>query len=268
MRKNVTYGNGAAINVTTPYLNGYNLTLDGTSEASQPFVRFVDTNVLNTLNSINVFGCSEHAMAFGTVLMNPFDQPGLIITNGVHLSHGNLTLGSSDGGTTTIGGLSVVIDHSDFTAWGGRYHADATVLKGAMIVANGSTADFSNASLQGNGTIYMVDDSTLDVRQVSAGLHMDVLNGGTLVVNDGMGFQGTIYETPNAVTDVLNAKTAVKEIFHQSTGVLDLVNQIGADVASLKFAGAATLYTTPNVAGGMDITTGHHVGSLPVIFIH
>jgi hypothetical protein len=97
---------------------------------------------------------------------------------------------------------------------------------------------------------------------------MDLLNGGTLVANDGMRIQGTIYETPNAVTDVLNAKTAVKEIFDRSTGVLDLVDQSGADVASLKFAGAATLYTTPNVAGGMDITTGHHVGSLPVIFIH
>jgi hypothetical protein len=170
-RKTVTYGNGAVFNVTTAYLNGYNLTLDGTSQVSLPFARFVDTDVLNTLNSVNVFGHCEHAMEFGMVLMNPFDQPGLIITNGVHLSHSNLTLGSSDHGTTTIGGLSVVANHSNFTGSGGRYRADVTVLKGAMIVAKGSTADFSNASLQGYGNIYAVGDSTLDAPGVGRTSH-------------------------------------------------------------------------------------------------
>ena len=51
-------------------------------------------------------------------------------------------------------------------------------------------------------------------------------------------------------------------------GTLDLLNRTGANVAELKFAGASTLYATADGGGGMDITTAHHIGSLPTIFVH
>ena len=269
----VTYGNGANVNVTTPFLNGYNVTLAGTSQANEPIVRFVDTNVANTLSSVSEYGHSAHALAYDEITMNPFDQPGLTVTNGIVLSFGKLAMGSSDGGATTIGGTSVITNDSTFTASGGRYQADATVLKGAMIVAGGSTADFSRAPLQGNGTIYVEGSSTVDVNKVVAGLHVDVLSGKLVDTNGfgasgGMSFLGTIDETAGGTTDVLNATTAVEETFNRSTGVLDLLNKSGVDVAQLKFAGASTLYTTPDAAGGMDITTAHHAGSLPTIFVH
>ena len=66
--------------------------------------------------------------------------------------------------------------------------------------------------------------------------------GGTLVVDPHyrptLAFLGTISEAPGGVVDVLNATTAVEEIFHRSTGMLDLLDKTGAAVASLKFAGS------------------------------
>jgi hypothetical protein len=61
----------------------------------------------------------------------------------------------------------------------------------------------------------------------------------------------------------MNAADATQEIFHRSTGLLDLVNGSGTTVAALKFSGDRTLFTTPNRSGGMDITTTHHATSLP-----
>jgi hypothetical protein len=57
-------------------------------------------------------------------------------------------------------------------------------------------------------------------------------------------------------------------VFHRSTGTLDLLNSTGGNVAELRFSGASTLYATADGSGGMDITTAHHIGSLPAIFTH
>ena len=141
-----------------------------------------------------------------------------------------------------------------------------------MDVSSGATASFQPAPLQGNGTIDVDQGGTVDVARVVAGLHMDVDRGGTLVVGSygspALGFLGTINEAPGGVVDVLSAPGAVSEIFHRSTGTLDLLNRTGANVAELKFAGASTLYATADGGGGMDITTAHHIGSLPTIFVH
>jgi hypothetical protein len=275
----VTYGNGAVIyaqalfagQVSAPYLNGYNVILDGTSAAGGPVV-YINNQVINTLNNITVDGSSATAMAYGGLIVYPPDSPALTITHGIDLSFGNLTTGSAVGGSGTLDGNSIVTNHSVLTAIGGRYFAAPLVLNGHMSVSNGSTANFSLLPLQGAGTLEIDAGGTVDVTRVVAGLHLDVDRGGTLVVGSygspALGFLGTINEAPGGVVDVLSAPGAVSEIFHRSTGTLDLLNRTGANVAELRFAGASTLYATADGGGGMDITTAHHIGSLPTIFVH
>ena len=91
--------------------------------------------------------------------------------------------------------------------------------------------------------------------------------GGKLVTSSDLNFLGTIHEASTGTTDVLNTTNAVEEVFHRSTGVLDLLNKADIDVAELKFAGAWNLDTTPD-GQGYEHTTAHHMGSLPTIFTH
>ena len=124
--------------------------------------------------------------------------------------------------------------------------------------------------MTGTGKINLIGRTTL-ARLGSVGSDIVVnLHKGVLALNDGMHFLGTIHEQATAKTEVFNAMSAVKEIFSQSTGVLDLVDAQGADVAVIRFgAGAPPLYATPNaVTGAMDITRAQHAGSLPVLLSH
>jgi hypothetical protein len=85
-----------------------------------------------------------------------------------------------------------------------------------------------------------------------------------------MSFLSSTHEAAGGEIDVLNATGANLEVFHRTTGMLDLYHSgsgPSALLASLKFAGDSSLYTTPDGHGGMDITTAHHVGSLPAIFV-
>jgi len=268
MHPRLAYGDGAKINVTSPFLNGYDVIFAGTSAATEPLV-YLDDGVVNTLNSLVESGHSASAMAFGEMLIYPPNQGNLVIANGIHLSYGDLTITFANGGSATINGSSNITNNSMFNALGGRYQADPYILNGRLTVSNGSTADFSHAPLQGSGTIDVEAGATVDVNKVAAGLNVD-LNGGTLVATNnygsGLSFLGAIHQAPAGTTDVLYATAATHEVFHGSTGMLDLLDQTGAAVASIKFAGASTLYTTPDGHGGMAITTTHHIGSLPTVF--
>jgi hypothetical protein len=74
------------------------------------------------------------------------------------------------------------------------------------------------------------------------------------------------------------ATSATREIFHQASGVMDLLNKSGAQVASVQFAPssheyASTLDLRPGnggtVTGSMEITTNPHFpGNLPTTFTH
>jgi hypothetical protein len=273
MTKSVTYGDGAFVSGTTN-LNGDNLILTGTSLATEPdiIIGAFGTEVPHTLNSISEWGKGPTAEAHGEVYLNAFNDAGLSVGS-LNLSYGNLLLGTSDQGSVALTGTSYIVNDSTYKAWGGRYEVDPTILKGVMVVAGGSTVDFSQCRLQGSGTIYAEGGCTVDVKTVSAGLRVDLM-GAKLIYTNGTGgftggpFNGTIYENTSGTTDVLNATTSVKEAFNQSTGTLDLLNATGGTTAELHFVGDPTLYTTPDGKGGMDITTAHHIGSLPTIFTH
>jgi hypothetical protein len=66
--------------------------------------------------------------------------------------------------------------------------------------------------------------------------------GGKLVTSSGLNFLGTIHEASAGTTDVLNTTNAVEEVFHRSTGVLDLLNKADIDVAEQGRAAQPALY--------------------------
>jgi hypothetical protein len=259
---NVTYSSGI---FTNPAIDGDNVIFAGTQISFQtgPAVLFSDGKN-HVLNSIIEHG-SPGSLASGLMDIFPPLNSNVTITHGLNLSFGDLALGSANGGTWTIDGRSTITNGSTFTASGGRYAADPFILNGRMTVSNGSSADFL-APVQGSGTIDVDAGSTVDLDRVTAGLHVD-LAGGSLITGQTfrMAFLGTIHESASGSVDVMNAAGATEEIFHRSTGMLDLVNGSGTTVAALKFSGDPTLYTTPNGSGGMDITTTHQAASLPTI---
>jgi hypothetical protein len=271
MKKVVTYSSAGF--VTNPAVNGYNIIFAGTGpgvySGDVPTLVFSD-GANHTLNSIIETGHSAQALSYGVAEFSYPLAGNATIAHGIHLSYGNLELGSANGGTWTIDGSSMITNDSVFTSWGGRYHADPLVINGRMTVSHGSTADFSSAPVQGSGTIDIESGGTVTVDRIAAGLHIDVGRGGRLVTGtySKMAFLGTIHETASGVVDVPNAKTVTSELFDRSTGVLDLLDNSGALVDRLKFSGARMLFTTPDGHGGMDIMTAHHAGSLPVFFAH
>ena len=269
--KKVTYSNAGF--VTNPVINGYEVTFAGAGpgvySGDVPTLVFSD-GANHTLTSIIETGHSAQALSYGVAEFSYPRAGNATITYGIHLSYGNLAIGSANGGTWTINGVSTITNDSVLNAWGGRNHADPLVINGWMTVSHGSTADFSFAPVQGRGMIDIESGGTVTADRIAAGLHIYVGCDGKLVTGTvfKMAFLGTIHETASGVVEVPNAKTVTSELFDRSTGVLDLLDKSGAVVDRLKFSGAHMLYTTPDGHGGMDITTAHHAGSLPVFFAH
>jgi hypothetical protein len=238
----VTYGNNQIVSVIPGQLNGYEVDFAGISQQTEPFLTLIgsfSSSAGTTLSSVAV--ASSHALAYGSMSFFPLSIG--VIANGVHLSYGNLTLNQQT--------------------------ANVTLLHGSVNVGNGSTANFEEAQLSGGGT-FNENSATAKValKVADSSLHVTITQG-MLSLKDGMSFLGTIREGASGTTEIFNASAAVKETFNQSTGVLDLLNSAGANVASVKFTGSATLYATPDAAtGAIDITNARHTGSLPVVFSH
>ncbi len=265
----VTYGNNQIVSVIPGQLNGYEVDFVGISQQTEPFLTLIgsfSSSAGTTLSSVAVVGTSSHALAYGSMSFFPLSIG--VIANGVHLSYGNLTLNQQTA-NVTLNGVSSVTNDSMLTVLGGRYHTARYTLHGSVNVGNGSTANFEEAQLSGGGT-FNENSATAKValKVANSSLHVTITQG-MLSLKDGMSFLGTIREGASGTTEIFNASAAIKETFNQSTGVLDLLNSAGANVASVKFTGSATLYATPDAAtGAIDITNARHTGSLPVVFSH
>jgi hypothetical protein len=285
--KHVTYGKGALVHVTSPFLDGYAVTLAGTNATNAPTLSFEDNSlkpgapeVWNRLNSLIVHGTSAQHIAYGDVRIwltaGTYEHGGsVMITNGINLSYGHLDFNSVNGGSYDIEGISQVANHSTFDDYGGRYHADALTIDGRMTVSGHSTVDFTVAPIQGTGVIEIETGSTVNVDRISTILLMKVDNTGTLNIASGyfMRFLGQIELAPGGVVDDRNAGAATKEFFNRSTGELSLVGSgIDSTVDKLDFRGNRgtnlTPYAQPDGHGGMLITTQHSAMSLPTSFVH
>jgi hypothetical protein len=262
---------GDAVNITLgrPSLNGDTIHLAGTNVGGehQPDVN-VEDGTNNTWNALDVDGTSASDHDYGTITLGPSHPGNVTFANGINVSYGILTLGSANGGAYIFNGNSYILNDSALIAQGGRYQSDPFIVNGTLGVSGGSTANFTTAPLEGHGTIDVVGSGTVDVGRVLAGLHMDVFKGGELIINNGMQFQGTIVEDNGGGVDVLNAGSAVREVLHQATDTLDLLNKSGATVADLKFSGDPTLYAASDGRGGMDILTLPVLHPLPITFAH
>jgi hypothetical protein len=102
-----------------------------------------------------------------------------------------------------------------------------------------------------------------------------VLDGGMLSLTNGMNFLGTITDSahgssrigPISSVDVYNALGAARETFNQTTGVLNLFDARGTELANLKFTGRGELYAAPTTGLATNyiaITSHPSAGALPV----
>jgi hypothetical protein len=256
------------------------LELGGTSPTTEPVIKFRD-GTSNTIGEIDVGGGSvfnPNVYYYGEVDVGTglYPYSTLTLQNGVHISNGSLRIGTADGETVTLNGNSIITNNSTFTAYGGRYQADRFVLNGSMIVANKSVADFSHATLKGNGTVSVGYSAEVDMKNLLAGINVVVAGGRLHLLRPGAGEiheTGTIYETGGTSLVELDVpQVPTKEIFHTATGTMDLLNKAGAEVASLKFAPGSREYA--QVEGGAGhgptvfITTTPEAHALPTIFVH
>lgn len=222
-----------------------------------------------TFQSVVGVGTPGHDV-YGSVHLEAPYSGTVNLLRGVALSNANITLGTTDGGGFVLNGASTVTDDSTLTAYGGRYHHDPFVLNGSMSVSNNSVANYANATLQGPGTVHIGSGSTVDMKTVLAGLHVDVDRGGRLSLlypNSA----GTINEAAGGYVLIGGATTAASEVFHQASGTLDLLDKSGVQVASVQFAPGSHEYnsTLPIHGGLLEITTNPTMpGNLPTTFIH
>jgi hypothetical protein len=153
-----------------------------------------------------------------------------------------------------------------------------------MNVSANSTANFDNATLSGSGTLNIQAGGTVDAKTISAGLHVNVANGGVLSLlspsSGEMSSVGMIHEAAGGrvfigglpMSEPGPLSTATSEVFHEASGTLDLLNKSGAQVASLQFAPGSHEYTSTVSSRGaffLDITTNPALlGTLHTTFTH
>lgn len=64
---------------------------------------------------------------YGAMSISPDKHGDIAISNGIHMSYGNFSLGIVDGGSIIVNGNSIIPDDSIFSAPGGRYQADPSL---------------------------------------------------------------------------------------------------------------------------------------------
>jgi hypothetical protein len=214
---------------------------------------------------------------YGKVIFNAPNAGTADFVHGVIASNANITLGTNPPGNSLLGtegkfildGNSWIGDNSTLTAQSDRSGliglGDPYDLRGSLTVTNNSVADFKTAPLHGSGTINIEAGGTVDLQLLAAGLHANVDKGGLLFLAQ-PNAAGIINEAAGGTVAVVGLG-ATHEIFHQASGVLDLLNKSGAQVASLQFAPGSHEYAKQAPGGLMDITIGA-AHALPTIFTH
>jgi len=263
--------NGQFVNVGAAQWNGDTLTFNGTSGAAgqTPTVTF---SGLNALSGIAVAG-SAAIQGYGAINIAP---GGGLTIGSLSALQARLSIAERPGTSVTFNGTSDIDNGSTLTmtGYGG---AGSYTLDGTMHIGAASTVNLCYVAVSGTGTTFLSHaDSLLRESSVSAGETVK-LDGGMLSLSDGMHFLGTITDSAPATSRiasgasvaVYNAFDAVRETFNRTTGVMDLFNGQGADVAHLRFAGHGDVYAAPTAGlatNYMAVSTHLSAGMLPVTF--
>ena len=250
--------------------NGNSVSFVGASSPSQE--GFVTFNGANTLSGMTVDGAAG-SPGYGGVGIGPRVA---LTVGGITLDNGNLSVSERPYGALDVTGTSQIANNSTLTmtAYGG---VGTFALNGVMSIDGSSTVNSDYVPVSGNGTFQLTgNNALLRLGHVDAGDTVK-LDGGTLSLTDGMHFLGTITDSvptasaiaPTASVHVYNAADAVREVFNTTTGMLDLFNAQGGEVANLHFAGGGPLFaekTTDQPTNYVAITTHQSADSLPVTF--
>jgi hypothetical protein len=266
-----TPDNGQFVTVATGKWNGSNLRFAGTSSAAgqTPSVIFIGRNSLTNLADNATAGTA----GYGAINL----APGVALTTtGLTVSAATLWLNELPGSSVTFAGDSRISNGGTLTA---TSYADTGIynVSGTMTIDGTSTVNMDDVAVTGTGTIHLTGESALlRVGNVGAGETV-VLDGGMLSLTDSMKFLGTITDSapgssrigPISSVGVYNTLGAVRETFSETTGVLNLFNAHGGEVAHLKFAGTGDLYAVPTsgLATNFLLITPHpSAAALPVTF--
>lgn len=266
-----TLQNGQSITVASDQWDGDSLAFAGTSSAAgqTPTVTFTGPNTLSHISDIG----SPSAPGYGIIDVTP---GGALTTGGLRVSNATLFLSERPGTSVTLNGTSQITNASTLTATG-YAGTGAYTVNGTMAIDGTSTVNMDSVAVSGSGTFHMTGgNALLRVGSVGAGDTV-VLDGGMLSLASGMSFLGTVTDStpaaspigPTASVAVYNAMDAIQETFNQTTGMLDLFNAQGTEVANLKFAGAGDLYATPTAGLATNyiaISSHPSAGTLPVTF--
>lgn len=268
MAKHILH-NGQSASVAASQWKGDQLAFapNGAAAGASPVVTFTGANTLAGVTDIAA------AAAPGGATISLIPGAALII-GGLTVDRATLLFSERPSASVTFNGTSHIGNNSTLTATGyggqGKYQ-----LNGTMAIDGSSTVNMDYVSVTGNGTFHLYGESALlRVGAVGAGETV-TLDGGMLSLANGMSFLGTITDSapaasrigPIAAVAVYNTMDAVREVFNQTTGTLDLFNAQGSETAHLKFAGAGTLYAAPTVGMAtnyISITSHAYAGSLPV----
>jgi hypothetical protein len=270
MIKHTVY-NGQFASVSAGQWNGNSLAFAGTSSAAgqTPTVTFTGLNILTNVTDNGTTAIH----GYGAINLMP---GGSLTTGGLTVSAATLWVSERPGSSVTFNGYSRIVSGSTLTATG-YAGISAYSVNGTMVIDGTSTVNMDYVAVSGRGTFHLTGQSALlRAGTVGAGETV-VLDGGMLSLTNGMNFLGTIKDSapassrigPSSSVDVYNALDAVRETFNVTTGVLDLFNVQGGEVANLKFAGIGDLYAAPTTGLATNfiaITSHASAGALPVAF--
>ncbi len=267
----ITLHNGQSITAAADQLDDDSLVFVGTGSAGSqsPFATFAGSNSLGSLSDLG----SAAVHGYGAVNL----MTGSVLTiNGLTVGAATLLISERPGASVIFNGTSRIVAGSTLTASG--YGGTGTyAVNGTMSIDGSSTVNMDSVAVNGIGTLHLTGESALlRVGNVGAGETI-ILDGGMLSLTNGMHFLGTITDSASATSrigpissvNVYNTLDAVRETFDRTTGVLDLFNAQGTEVANLKFAGAGDLYAAPTsglTTNYIAITSHPSTGGLPVTF--
>lgn len=245
------------------------LHLDGTSAMETPTATFVGSDALIGVNDSGTL--TQHG--YGVINLMP---GAAISTQTLTVNRANLLINERPGSSFTFNGVNNIVTGSTLTATGYAGVSNCT-LNGTMNIDGTSTVNLDYVKVNGSGRFHLMgEDALLRLGSTDPSTTV-VLDGGMLSLANGMSFLGTITVSaplssrigPMSCVDVYNAMSAASETFNRTTGVLDLFDAHGTEVANLKFAGTGDLYATPTsglATNYMVISAHPSVGALPVTF--
>jgi hypothetical protein len=233
------------------------------------------------VNSFSVGRSPPAATQYGAVKMGAGSVAE--VTSGVNINNGVLTVDQQAGAQLVLDGTSLLSNGGSLIATSPGGQGTVTVNGTVTLDAVGhNTLDLDGVRVNGDGAVIQRgEDDMTHVHKVS-GVQFQI-DGGALVIDDALPFDGTIGPAPGALdndaiglfglVEVLGgALNTAAASFDTSSGILSLFNGGGQYLGGLRFSGDASglsLSVTTGLPTNYLAITDHpggSGGSIPVAF--